>query len=184
MYISFLFEKYPLPADPFQEENPVDFFSNMNFSIYKNCYHLLYFLNKHIAGYTKYNQVYRMKSYKELFERERMPYEIGLNQFFIECLSAVYELEKLGFELAIIPIMDENIQYRPQSAAQDGKCFSLLFYDKYVENPTLIDGDAAERNRCNFSYSGSTYVSGHYRQGHFRNGHWVSGGFVRGHYRR
>jgi hypothetical protein len=80
--------------------------------------------------------------------------------------------------------LDENIIYRPKSAAQDGTYFSLFYYDDYVEEPTMEIEENGEIPASTYdSFGGSTYVKSHYRSGYWRNGRYVSGGYVKGHYR-
>lgn len=173
-YVNFLTTKYPIPADPYTEEQPVDFTMDQGKSLYENAFYLLYFLKRYAHVYGLIDSV--------LMKVDPNTITIGINEFFKYCLISILEFASHGYSLAIIPIMDENIIYRPKRLAQTETCKSFLYYDKYVEATSLIDSDQVETP--SYSYKGGTIVSGHYRSGHYRNGHWVSGHWVSSHYRR
>ena len=184
-YLSYFIGKYPLPKNPFEEEKPVDFIQDEYNSIFNNAFFLLCFFNK-------YYKIFENKQQRLIFH-PRFRYtefnKVEINEGLVKLMEMLNELQYNGYKICIVPILDENILYRPKSAAQDGEVFSLLYYDKYVEIPEMEEIEKKEplyssySSSSSFSY-GSSYVSGHYRSGYMRNGKWVSGGYVKGHYRK
>lgn len=173
-YVDFLTAKYPIPGDPYTEDEPVDFCKDQTKPLYVNAFYLLYFL-------TRYAHTYRM-DFHQLMRIEPRDVTIGINEIYKDCLISILEFAIHGYSFAIIPIMDENIMYRPQKLAQSNICKSFLYYDDYVETVSLIDSNKVERPE--YTFTAGTVVSGHYRSGHYRNGYWVSGHWVNSHYRR
>lgn len=182
-YLKYFYEKYPLPEYPFDNEKPLDFFSSQSESIYASAYNYYYFLRSWAKEIDKIYQKELTKEYR-FIEIDLETLTDTINSFFVEeCLAPICELASMGFRLAIIPILDENIIYRPKRLAQTDVIYSLLYYDKYIDVPSMVDGNKSSEVPS-YTYHGNIFVSGHYRQGHWREGKWVSGGYVKSYYRK
>ena len=176
--LTFFYQKYPQPANPFKGECVTDFYAQAN-SIYTDSFHIFFFLRMFRNELSNYN-----KQYISDWEKSFFVEKIKIDDKFIKLLELLYTLSIRGMKLSIVPIFDENIIYRPKRVAKDGKYFSFYYYDDYVEKPHMVTDDEAKSSTPTYyTYGGSTYVSGHYRSGYWRNGRWVSGGYVKGHYR-
>ena len=176
---SYFTRKYPQPKKPYGDEKPIDFIQDEYDSIYKSAFFLQYYLNAYYDTFKKESLQRYSRTWLQL-------HEVEINEVLVTLMNILNELLLYGYKICIAPILDENILYRPKSAAQDGDVYSLLFYDKYVEIPEMVKDEKKEPSLYSTygsSSIGSTYVSGHYRSGHMRNGRWISGGYVKGHYR-
>lgn len=176
--LTFFYQKYPLPANPFKEENLSDFYTQAN-SIYIDSFHIFFFLRMFRNELSN-----RKEQFMWVFGEPFFVEKIEINDKFIKLLELLYILSIRGMKLSVVPIFDENIIYRPKRVAKDGKYFSFYYYDDYVEDPQMVTDDEIKSSMPTYyAAGGSTYVNGHYRSGYWRNGRWVSGGYVKGHYR-
>ena len=176
--VNFFYQRYPKPQSPFGLSQPTDFFAQSS-SIYSDAFYLMFFMFSFKNELFKYNKQFWSDRDKVLSVDE-----IGINDILIDFMKMFYMLRLLGYSLAVVPIFDENIIYRPRRVAQDGHYFSLYYYDNYVEEPQMVtENEIKPVTPTYYASGGSTYVNGHYRSGYWRNGRWVSGGYVKGHYR-
>lgn len=122
-------EKSRIKPDFFDNEYPADFFPSEEMTSYECCCYLYQFLSKwkeeilQSINTTKLFDICDKTQISNLFT--------GNLSFIVEHLFAISYLRQLGYTICIVPIFDENIMYRPQSAAQDNKYLSLLYSDKY-----------------------------------------------------
>lgn len=184
-YLDFFLQKYPWPTYSEETFSGPDFYLK-NESVYEDAYLLMNYIlrfkeqirgiyNTHKKEYWNYTDLH------VLFNNCEIDYS------FVAYMEMIYMLRQKGFTLAIVPILDENLLYRPKRVAQTGDIYSLYYFDDYVEDPFMVidNNNISQGPSSYYSFSGgSTYVSGHYRSGHWRNGRYVSGGYVRGHFRR
>lgn len=176
--LNFFYQKYPKPNNPFNGTTPVDLFTQA-MSPYTDAYYLKYYLLAFQESVAEYNNKFWRES-----ERVTQVQNTDIDDFFIKLMEMFYMLSVKHRKLAVVPILDENIIYRPKRVAKDGNYFSLYYYDDYVEDPQMVtEGNANPSNTAYYFSGGSTYVNGHYRSGYWRNGRYVSGGYVKGHYR-
>lgn len=184
-YLDFFLQKYPLPSVPSDTFSSPDLFLK-NESIYEDAFLLINYISTFITqikGEYENNKGYFWPNYPQhvIFDK------FEINKVLVEYMQMLYMLRKDGFTLAIVPIFDDNILYRPKRIAQSEKIHSLYYYDDYVEEPHMVGADETQSSSTTPYYSlsgGSTFVSRHYRSGHWRNGHYVRGGYVKGHFRR
>lgn len=191
--LNFFYQKYPKPNNPFIESKPVDLFTQA-LSPYSEAYLIMYYFGEYNRELSAYNQnVYeedrRERGCSHADKYAYLDYAIvidltEINDMLIHFMEVLYMLAVKGWKLAIVPILDENIIYRPKRVAQDGTYFSLYYYDDYVEDPQMVTDEEVKMSVPSYYASGgSTFVNGHYRSGYWRNGRYVSGGYVKGHYR-
>lgn len=188
--------KYHIGNQYFYDKKPVDFIPEKDMDLLSCSCFLHEFLVKWKDEIDKeYNKIgfqdFEIMDYCIRFKKCYNRIYDDDSIFNHDIFNALYDSLKCGYSFCIIPIFDENILYRPKSAANDGTYFSLLYYDKYVviedieneksETANILNGSSLGKYYSRF---GTEFVSSHYRRGHFRNGHWVSGGLVRGHFRR
>ena len=175
---NFFYQKYPKPINPFDSSTPVDLFIQV-LTPYSGAYHLMYYLQAYYIELLAYNKK-NFSSFEHVFAIEKAE----INDNFLDLMKMLYMLFAKGWKIAIVPILDENIIYRPKRVAQDGKFFSLYYYEDYVEEPQMVTEEGDNSSVPSYYASGgSTFVNGHYRSGYWRNGRYVSGGYVKGHYR-
>ncbi len=183
-YLAFFCEKYPIPIRQFGDDALTFDFCLQNNSVYNDAFQLMYYID---AFKTTIESDYNSHShdYWPNYPNHVIYDKIVINDTLVEFMEMIYMLRyEYNFTIAILPVLDENIIYRPKSAAQDGTYFSLFYYDDYVEEPTMEIEENGEIPASTYdSFGGSTYVKSHYRSGYWRNGRYVSGGYVKGHYR-
>lgn len=184
-YLDFFLQKYPWPTYPEDTFSGPDLYLK-NESVYEDAYLLMNYIirfkeqikeiyNSHKKEYWSYTDLH------VLFDKCVIDYS------FVAYMEMLYMLRQNGFTLAIVPILDENILYRPKRVAHAGNICSFYYFDDYVEEPQMVGADETQFPSTTSYYSfsgGSTYVSSHYRSGHWRNGRYVSGGYVKGHFRK
>lgn len=184
-YLDFFLQKYSWPTYPEETFSGPDLYLK-NESVYEDAYLLLNYLirfNEQIRKIfnTNKDEFWRFISEDVLLD------ECKIDNIFVRYMEMIYMLQYHGYTLAIVPILDENIIYRPKRIAQNENIYSLYYYDEYVEDPQMVGTEESQSPSTSSYYSvsgGSTYVSAHYRSGHWRNGRYVKGGYVKGHYRR
>lgn len=184
-YLDFFLQKYPLPI--FHEEtfSSPDLFLK-NESIYEDAFLLISYIC-HFKTQIRKEYQKEKDAFWTNFPDHVIIQKCEIDNLFINYMEMLYMLRKKGFTLAIIPILDENILYRPKRVAQNDQIYSLYYYDSYLEDPQMvgIEQNQSLSESSYYSISGNTtYVSGHYRSGYWRNGRYVRGGYVKGHYRR
>lgn len=119
-YLSFFSQKYPIPADPFTDEEPTDYFSGVDSPPYVTAFHLRY-LMKRLCPIILENRDTSWRSYLNRYK------EVVISDEYVSLLKTIADLLLRGYTIGIVPILDENILYRPQSAAQDENCLSFLY---------------------------------------------------------
>lgn len=184
-YLSFFCEKYPIPNLQFDDDTlPLDFFLQ-NDSVYVDAYQLMYYVNAFKKTIESDYKNCSSDKYWPNYPKHVIFDKIEIDDVLVEYMEMIYMLRyEHNFTIAIIPVLDENIIYRPKREAQDGTYYSLFYYDDYVEEPTMEFEEKDEVSTSIYHCSGgSTFVKGHYRSGYWRNGRYVSGGYVKGHYR-
>lgn len=190
---NFFYQKQPKPNNPFDRMPPIDLFTQALSPYIDACY-LMYYLNAYKREFSSFNEseyenIIKEKGWREADFFKNFGYaivveEVEINDIFVSFMEMLYMLYTRGMKMLIVPVLEENIIYRPRRVAQDGKYFSLYYYDDYVEDPQMVtEEDEKSLNSSYYSSGGSTFVSGHYRSGYWRNGRYVSGGYVKGHYR-
>ena len=121
-YLSYFLSKYPQPGNPFDNIKPVDFVQDEFISIYNNAFFLLYYLNSYYKSFDK-----KVFNYLKTKTWDLALQNVEINDGLIKILGILNGLLYYGYRMCIVPILDENILYRPKSAAQDGEIFSLLY---------------------------------------------------------
>lgn len=183
-YLAFFCEKYPIPIRQFGDDALAFDFCLQNDSVYNDAFQLMYYIDAFKTTIeSDYNS--HRSEYWPNYPQHVIYDKVLIDNTLVEFMEMIYMLRyERNFTIAILPILDENIIYRPKRVAQDGTCFSLFYYDDYVEEPTMEIEENEEIHASTYhSLGGSTYVKSHYRCGHWRNGRYVSGGYVKGHYR-
>lgn len=183
-YLAFFCEKYPIPIRQFGDDALAFDFCLQNDSVYNDAFQLMYYIDAFKTTIeSDYNS--HCNEYWPNYPHHVIYDKVVINDTLVEYMEMIYMLRyEHKFSIAFLPILDENIIYRPKCEAQDGTYFSLFYYDDYVEEPTMeIEENEKIPASTYYSMGGSTYVKSHYRSGHWRNGRYVSGGYVRGHYR-
>lgn len=183
-YLAFFCEKYPIPIRQFGDDALKFDFCLQNESVYNDAFQFMYYIDAFKttiqSDFNRNGFGYYWPNYPNhvIFDK------VVINNTLVEFMEMIFMLRyKHNFTIAILPVLDENIIYRPKREAQDETYFSLYYYDDYVEEPTMEIEEKKDVSASTYYSGGSTYVKSHYRSGHWRNGRYVSGGYVRGHYR-